>query len=277
MGKRLFAEAPFRNVSGGHRRSGPGEHCWCCHTPINPGSRRVYSAESKEVVNPSRDRDSRFGERLALPRHCNRFSTAAARMGKQQSGDADLSASPEGRNTCADAGQFLHHRRTETGLAEQHFGERAVDLHLGDVLDVGRDHGFALLAALDLERVESVDVALRIHHAPGRRRGVGNLEVRGHSQHARAKRCRCWPSDVTGTIKWPPRPRYGSILAVTLPIRFAKLEVFLCRREDHLFSLGQGLKMYDSIQERITDYEKEILRKLGEMDGQSAEARQCRL
>jgi len=35
--------------------------------------------------------------------------------------------------------------------------------------------------------------------------------------------------------------------------------------------------MYDSIQERITDYEKEILRKLGEMDGQSAEARQCRL
>jgi transposase len=37
-------------------------------------------------------------------------------------------------------------------------------------------------------------------------------------------------------------------------------------REDHLFSLGQGLKMYDSIQERITEYEKEILRKLGEME-----------
>jgi transposase len=37
-------------------------------------------------------------------------------------------------------------------------------------------------------------------------------------------------------------------------------------REDHLFSLGQGLKMYDSIQERITDYEKEILRKLAEME-----------
>ncbi len=29
-------------------------------------------------------------------------------------------------------------------------------------------------------------------------------------------------------------------------------------REDHLFSLRQGLKMYDAIQERITDYEKEI-------------------
>jgi transposase len=37
-------------------------------------------------------------------------------------------------------------------------------------------------------------------------------------------------------------------------------------REDHLFSLRQGLKMYDSIQERITDYEKEILRKLAEME-----------
>src|SRR5215831_8423378 len=33
-----------------------------------------------------------------------------------------------------------------------------------------------------------------------------------------------------------------------------------------LFSLRQGLKMYDSIQERIVDYEKEILRKLGEME-----------
>lgn len=37
-------------------------------------------------------------------------------------------------------------------------------------------------------------------------------------------------------------------------------------REDHLFSLRQGLTMYDSIQERITDYEKEILRKLAEME-----------
>jgi transposase len=37
-------------------------------------------------------------------------------------------------------------------------------------------------------------------------------------------------------------------------------------REDHLFSLRQGLRMYDSIQERITDYEKEILRKLAEME-----------
>ena len=37
-------------------------------------------------------------------------------------------------------------------------------------------------------------------------------------------------------------------------------------REDHLFSLRQGLKMYDSIQERIADYEQEILRKLAEME-----------
>jgi transposase len=37
-------------------------------------------------------------------------------------------------------------------------------------------------------------------------------------------------------------------------------------REDHLFSLRQGLRMYDAIQERISDYEREILRKLGEME-----------
>src|SRR6266849_1116617 len=42
-------------------------------------------------------------------------------------------------------------------------------------------------------------------------------------------------------------------------------------REDHLFSLRQAVKMYDAIQERIADYEKEILRQLGEM-----EREQCR-
>lgn len=37
-------------------------------------------------------------------------------------------------------------------------------------------------------------------------------------------------------------------------------------REDHLFSLGQALQMYDAIMERIAAYEKEILRRLGEME-----------
>jgi transposase len=37
-------------------------------------------------------------------------------------------------------------------------------------------------------------------------------------------------------------------------------------REDHLFSLQQALKMYDAIQERIAEYEREILRKLTEME-----------
>lgn len=37
-------------------------------------------------------------------------------------------------------------------------------------------------------------------------------------------------------------------------------------REDHLFSLQQALKMYDAITERIAAYEKEIQRKLGEME-----------
>jgi transposase len=36
-------------------------------------------------------------------------------------------------------------------------------------------------------------------------------------------------------------------------------------REDHLFSLRQGLKMYDAIQQRITEYDGEILRKLAAM------------
>jgi transposase len=37
-------------------------------------------------------------------------------------------------------------------------------------------------------------------------------------------------------------------------------------REDHLFSLAQALKMHEAIEERIEAYEKEILRKLAEME-----------
>ena len=36
-------------------------------------------------------------------------------------------------------------------------------------------------------------------------------------------------------------------------------------REDHLFSLRQALKMYDAIQQRIADYDREILRRLAAM------------
>ena len=36
-------------------------------------------------------------------------------------------------------------------------------------------------------------------------------------------------------------------------------------REDHLFSLRQALKMYEAIQQRIADYEKQILRQLAAM------------
>jgi hypothetical protein len=42
-------------------------------------------------------------------------------------------------------------------------------------------------------------------------------------------------------------------------------------REDHLFSLGQALKMYESIQARIADYEKEILQRLAGMECQGYE------
>jgi transposase len=37
-------------------------------------------------------------------------------------------------------------------------------------------------------------------------------------------------------------------------------------RADHLFTLGQTLKMYDAIQERIAEYEREIMGKLAEME-----------
>ena len=37
-------------------------------------------------------------------------------------------------------------------------------------------------------------------------------------------------------------------------------------REDHLFSLGQALKMYEAIQERIEDYERAVLEKLKAME-----------
>jgi len=42
-------------------------------------------------------------------------------------------------------------------------------------------------------------------------------------------------------------------------------------REDHLFSLRQALKMYHSIQERISDYDKEVLEKLAAMERGNAE------
>jgi transposase len=39
-------------------------------------------------------------------------------------------------------------------------------------------------------------------------------------------------------------------------------------REDHLFSLQQALKMYEAIEQRIADYDSEILRKLETMQGE---------
>jgi hypothetical protein len=37
-------------------------------------------------------------------------------------------------------------------------------------------------------------------------------------------------------------------------------------REEHLFSLGQGLKMDETMQTRIADYDREILRKLATLE-----------
>lgn len=64
------------------------------------------------------------------------------------------------------------------------------------------------------------------------------------------------------------------------PRELAKLRDWRCRkseeeiadqltghwREDHLFSLRQSLQMYDAIQQRVVDYDREILRKLAELE-----------
>ena len=54
-------------------------------------------------------------------------------------------------------------RRREARLTQQYLSPSTVDLDLGDIGDVRRDHHLALLviAALDFECVERVDVALR--------------------------------------------------------------------------------------------------------------------
>jgi len=44
-------------------------------------------------------------------------------------------------------------------------------------------------------------------------------------------------------------------------------------REDHVFSLQQALKMYDAVEERTAAYEKEILRKLTEMEREGQQGR----
>lgn len=46
-------------------------------------------------------------------------------------------------------------------------------------------------------------------------------------------------------------------------------------REDHLFSLSQALKMYEAIQQRMADYDNEILRKLGEMEQEEARGQEA--
>lgn len=66
------------------------------------------------------------------------------------------------------------------------------------------------------------------------------------------------------------------------PMKLAQLRDWRCRkseeeianqltghwREDHLFSLRQSLQMYDAFQQRIADYDREILRKLAELQRQ---------
>ena len=46
-------------------------------------------------------------------------------------------------------------------------------------------------------------------------------------------------------------------------------------REDHLFSLSQALKMDEAIQQRMADYDNEILRKLGEMEQEDAHGQEA--
>lgn len=47
-------------------------------------------------------------------------------------------------------------------------------------------------------------------------------------------------------------------------------------REDHLFSLQESLKMYDAVQAGVADYDREILRKLAEMEREDCREQQAR-
>lgn len=66
--------------------------------------------------------------------------------------------------------------------------------------------------------------------------------------------------------------RDGRVLAKLRDARCHKSEEEIAEqlsghwRQDHLFSLQQALKMYDAIQERMADYEREIVRQLAEME-----------
>lgn len=66
--------------------------------------------------------------------------------------------------------------------------------------------------------------------------------------------------------------RDGRVLAQLRDARCHKSEEEIAEqlsghwREDHLFSLRQALKMYDAIQERMAEYEREILRQLAERE-----------
>ena len=46
-------------------------------------------------------------------------------------------------------------------------------------------------------------------------------------------------------------------------------------REDHLFSLGQALKMYHSIQDRMRDYDQELLKKLAALEREECRGQQA--
>jgi len=76
--------------------------------------------------------------------------------------------------------------------------------------------------------------------------------------------------------------RDGRVLAQLRDARCHKSEEEIAEqlsghwREDHLFSLRQALKMYDAIQERMAEYEREILRQLAEKLAAAQRARKRR-
>src|SRR5258706_13040048 len=92
-------------------------------------------------------------------------------------------ASPEGGN-----GNTLADGQRKRGFAQQDLGPGAVDLHLDDVVDVGRYYHLALLVvpSFNLEGIQCVDVSLGVDYAPGGRRGVGHLEVGRNAQNTLA-------------------------------------------------------------------------------------------
>src|ERR1043165_4667997 len=74
--------------------------------------------------------------------------------------------------------------RGKAGFSEQDLGPGTVNLHFYNVMYVRGHNDFTFFAALDFERIERVNVSLRVDYPPGRGRCIRHLEVGRYAQNA---------------------------------------------------------------------------------------------